>query len=308
MLHLTLRQLKVFETIARLGSYTRAAEKLHLTQPTVSMQIKKLSDSVGLALFEQVGKKIYLTPAGKEMYLTSREILQNLASFEMNVANMKGLKQGQLRLAAITTAESFFPRLLGPFCERYPGIDVALEVLNRENILQRLAANMDDLYILGQPPEDIAVDFFPFLENPLVMIGPPNIPLAGKRRISLKQLETYPFIMREQGSGTRQAVQRLFDQHKISINVRMELGSNEAIKQAIMGGLGISVLSRHTLTAEIDAGKLVVLQVQDFPIQRTWYATYPTGKQLSIIAQTFLDYLLNEGKQIIDMVYPEKGL
>ncbi len=300
MIHLTLRQLTVFEAIARHGSFTRASEELFLTQPTVSMQIKKLTDAVGQPLFEQVGKKIYLTAVGSELFTACRDIFHSLDRFEMTVADMQGLKQGQLRLAVVTTAEYFIPRMLGPFCQRYPGIEVTLEVFNREHILQRLSDNLDDLYILGQPPEGIAVEYFPFLENPLVVVGPPEHPIATAKRITLKQLAEYPFIMREPGSGTRQALQRLFDEHKISVKVRMELGSNEAIKQAIIGGLGLSALSQHTITAEVATGELAILNVQGFPIRRSWYAAYPSGKQLSIIARTFRDYLLNEGKQIID--------
>jgi DNA-binding transcriptional LysR family regulator len=299
VIHLTLRQLKVFEAIARHGSFTRASEELFLTQPTVSMQIKKLTGAIGQPLFEQIGKKIYLTAVGQELYLTCREVFHSLDRFEMTVADMQGLKQGQLRLAVITTAEYFIPRLLGPFCQRYPGIEVTLEVFNREHILQRLNDNMDDLYILGQPPEGIAVEYFPFLENPLVVVGPPGHPLTTLNRVTVQNLAEYPFIMREPGSGTRQALQRLFDEHKVHINVRMELGSNEAIKQAIMGGLGVSALSQHTLTAEVAAGELIILKVQGFPIRRSWYAAYPSGKQLSIIASTFRDYLLNECKQIV---------
>lgn len=303
MLHATLRQLKVFETIARLGSFTRASEELFLTQPTVSMQIKKLTDAIGQPLFEQVGKKIYLTDVGKELFHACREVFASLDRFEMTVADMQGLKQGQLRLAVITTAEYFIPRLLGPFCQRYPGVEVTLEVFNREHILQRLNDNMDDLYILGQPPEGIAVEYVPFLENPLVVVGPPGHALADQQRAALTQLAHYPFIMREPGSGTRQAVQRVFDEKGVRINVRMELGSNEAIKQAIMGGLGISALSRHTLTAELATGELTILNVAGFPVRRSWYAAYPGGKQLSVIARTFRDYLLTEGKALVDMYY-----
>lgn len=304
MIHATLRQLKVFEAIARHGSFTRASEELFLTQPTVSMQIKKLTDAVSQPLFEQVGKKIYMTAVGRELYRTCRDVFDSLDRFEMTVADMQGLKQGQLKLAVITTAEYFIPRLLGPFCQRYPGIDVTLEVFNREHILNRLSDNLDDLYILGQPPEGIAVEYYPFLENPLVVLGPPGHPLAKVKHVTLRQLAELPFIMREPGSGTRQAVQRLFDEYHIRINVRMELGSNEAIKQAIMGGLGVSALSRHTLTAEEATGDLVILRVEGFPIRRNWYVVYPGGKQLSTIARTFLEYLLNEGKHIVAMHSP----
>jgi DNA-binding transcriptional LysR family regulator len=291
MRHTTFRQLEVFEAIARLGSFTRAAEELFLTQPTVSMQIKKLTDAVGLPLFEQVGKRIYLTDAGKALQSTCRGIFDELSNFEMLVSDMKGLKQGRLRLAVVTTAKYFAPRLLGVFSQHYPGIELSLKVSNREHLLERLSDNQDDLYILGQPPEGLDVVFEPFLDNPLVVLAPANHELAGERNISLHRIVEEPFIVREPGSGTRMAVERLFAKHNLKLKVRMELGSNEAIKQAIVGGLGISVLSHHTLVLDAAIGHLATLDVEHFPIKRQWYAVYPTSKQPSIVTTTFLEYL-----------------
>lgn len=295
---LTFHQLKVFETAARHRSFTRAAEELFLTQPTISMQIKQLTKTVGLPLFEQVGKRLYLTDAGKELLATSREIFDSLSQLEMKVAAFKGMKQGRLRLAAITTTKYFVPRLLGPFCQLYPNIDISLEVTNHERLLERLADNQDDLYILSQLPENMDIQYHPFLENPLVVLAPRNHPLVPERQIPLSRLNGEPFIMREPGSGTRNTVQKLFEEHEISVKVKLELGSNEAIKQAIVGGLGISVLSRHTLALEGVNGPLAVLDVVGFPIERYWYVAYPAGKQLSIIALTFLEYLQTEGRAI----------
>lgn len=287
----TLRQLELFEAIARLGSFTRAAEELFLTQPTVSMQIKKLSNTVGMPLFEQVGKKIYLTEIGHELHRTCLGISEHLANFEMIAADMKGLKTGKLRLAVVTTAKYFAPRLLGTFCQQYPGVDVSLKVSNRERVLERLAANQDDLYILGQPPEDADVVAETFLENNLVVIAPANHPLAKKKSIPLERLAKEPFLLREPGSGTRMATERQFAESGLKLKMRMELGSNEAIKQAVIGGLGVSVLSRHTLESDTPSKQFVVLNVQGFPIRRHWYFMYPSGKQLSIIARTFIDHL-----------------
>ena len=246
----TLHQLKVFEAAARHGSFTRAAEELFLTQPTVSMQIKQLTKSVGLPLFEQVGKRLYLTEAGRELFATCRQIFETIAQFEMKVADLKGLKQGQLRLAVITTAKYFMPRLLGPFCQLYPGIDISLQVTNHERILERMVNNLDDLYVMSQVPEHLDVNYEPFLENPLVVFAPVNHPLAKEKNIPIQRLCNEPFIMREPGSGTRRAIQSLLDEKGLKVKVKLELGSNEAIKQAIAGGLGISVLSRHTLLTD----------------------------------------------------------
>lgn len=298
MKHATLHQMKVFETVARQGSFTRAAEELFLTQPTVSMQVKQLTKAVGLPLFEQVGKRLYLTEAGTKLLATCSSIFDHLSQFEMTVAELKGLKQGRLRLAVITTAKYIIPRLLGPFCQRYPGIDVSLQVMNHERALERLSDNRDDLYVVSQLPEHLDISYHPFLENPLVVVAPANHPLARKKNIPLQCLAGEPFIMREPGSGTRKAVQNLFDEHGVCVKVRLDLGSNEAIKQAIAGGLGISVLSRHTLGLEGCTDELAILDVEGFPIRRHWYVVYPALKHLSVVAQTFFEYLLDEAKQL----------
>jgi LysR family transcriptional regulator, low CO2-responsive transcriptional regulator len=294
----TLHQLKVFAAVARHNSFTRAAEELFLTQPTVSMQVKQLAKTVGLPLFEQVGKKLYLTEAGKELYATCQDVFERMSRFEIAIADIKGLKQGTLRLAAVTTAKYVIPRILGPFCQRYPGIDISLTVTNHQYLLDAMTANQNDLYILSQPPEDVDVKVHPFLENPLVVLAPRNHPLANEKNIPLSRLAEEPFIMREPGSGTRKEVQRLFDQENLQLKMKLDLGSNEAIKQAVAGGLGVSVLSKHTLALEGASSQIVMLDVQGFPIERHWYVVYPAGKQLSAIAAAFYDYLLNEGKDV----------
>jgi DNA-binding transcriptional LysR family regulator len=302
LIHATLHQLKVFEATARHGSFTRAAEELFLTQPTVSIQVKQLTKAVGLPLFEQIGKRLYLTEAGQALLETAQEIFVRLEQFDMTVADLKGMKQGQLSLAVITTAKYMVPRLLGPFCERFPGIDVSLQVTNHQNIQERMANNQDDLYIVSNPPDHLDLTVHPFLDNPLVVLARADHPLAKEKNVSIQCLNGESFIMREPGSGTRQAVQGLFNEHDIQVRVRLELGSNEAIKQAIAGGLGISVLSQHTLVSEGINGELTILDVEHFPIHRQWYVTYLSGKQLSLVAETFLQYLLAESKTIASKV------
>jgi LysR family transcriptional regulator, low CO2-responsive transcriptional regulator len=297
LIHATLHQLKVFEATARHGSFTRAAEELFLTQPTVSMQVKQLTKAIGLPLFEQVGKRLYLTDAGRELYSTCQEIFQRLDQLEMSVANLKGMKQGKLRLAVITTTKYFMPRLLGPFCQNYPGIDVSLSVTNHEGVIERLANNQDDLYVMSQLPDHVDIKSHAFLENPLVMVAPYDHPLAGERNIPLRRLAEEYFIMREPGSGTRGALQKMLDAEKLTVKVRLELGSNEAIKQAVAGGLGLSVLSRHTLLPEGANSELTILDVEGFPISRQWYVVYLAGKQLSVVASTFLDYLCDAAEK-----------
>lgn len=218
----TLHQLKVFEAAARNGSFTRAAEELFLTQPTVSMQVKQLTKAVGLPLFEQVGKRLYLTQAGQELFATCKEIFERISQFEMTVADLKGMKQGKLRLAVITTAKYFVPRLLGTFCQLYPGIDITLQVTNHSGIVERLKENLDDLYVMSQLPEHLDISYQPFLENPMVVLAPINHPLAQEKNISLQRLSEESFILREPGSGTRTAMQKLFDEHGVSLKVKLE--------------------------------------------------------------------------------------
>lgn len=298
MIHATLHQLAVFEATARLGSFTRAAEELFITQPTVSSQIKQLTKVVGLPLFEQIGKRLYLTEAGEELLKTSQDIFNRLENFEMKVADLKGTKQGKLQLAVITTAKYFIPRMLGAFCEEYPGIDVSLNVTNHQQMQRRMLENQDDLYVLSQPPKEIDLHSQAFLDNPLVVVARANHPLAGKKNLPIQVLDGEPFIMRELGSGTRAAVEELFSKYGIKVSVRLELGSNEAIKQAIAGGLGISVLSQHTLTSEQCNPELCILDVQHFPIKRRWFVAHLSGKRLSVIAQAFLVYLIEKSKYI----------
>jgi len=297
MRHTTFRQLEIFEAIARLGSFTRAAEELHLTQPTVSMQMKKLCDAVGAPLVEQVGKRLFLTDAGKALAQSTRDIFSILDRFEMSMAEQQGMQRGRLRLKVITTASYFAPRLLGEFAKRYPGIDVSLSVTNRESVLSSIIENMDDLYILGQPPQDLDVVAQPFMENPLVVVAPPDHPLAGQRRITLERLAMEPWLMREPGSGTRKALERLFQAKDLELNVRMELGANEAIKQAILADLGISVLSRHSLSLH-SRSQFAVLDAEGFPIVRQWFAVYPAGRALSVVTKTFLDFLMEHGHAV----------
>lgn len=290
-MHVTLRQLKVFEAVARLRSFSRAAEELHVTQPTVSKQIRLLNEEIGLPLFEQIGKKIYLTEAGEQLRATCGDWLETWGRFEQSIADLNGLRQGKLKIAAVTTTKFFMPRVLGPFCAEYPGIDIAMAVINRDRLLERLARNEDDLYIMGVPPEGRDIESEPLLENPLVVIASPDHPLAERKRIPFARLGKEEFLVREQGSGTRITMENIFAQKKTPLNVRMELGSNEAIKQAVAGGLGLGMISRSTLHANIAADDLAVLDVQGFPLKRYWYVVRPKGKQLSIVARTFLEFL-----------------
>lgn len=296
----TLHQLQILEEIAKHGSFTRAAEELDLTQPTVSQQIKKLTQTIGMPLFEQLGKQLYLTAAGKEVLAASTTISQKFADLEIALDELKGLKQGRINLVASTTAKYFVPRLLGTFRRKHPEIALALQITNQEGVLSRLANNQDDLYFTGRPPSEMDIELRPILENPLVVVASSEHPLAKKKNITVKEMASEPFIFRETGSGTRLVIEKFLAENRVNVEVVMELSSNEAIKQAIAGGLGISILSQHSLALENQEGLLTILNVEGFPIQRHWYVIYPSGKHLSVAAQAFLDFSINEGKEIVD--------
>lgn len=295
----SLRQLHIFATVVRLQSFSRAAEALHVTQPTVSMQVKKLAEAVGHPLVEHVGKGFSLTTAGRVVHACCASVFEALSGMHMTLADMAGLKQGRLRLAVVSTAEYFAPRVLGDFSRRYPGIEVELLVLNRGQVMARFARNLDDLYITGTPPEGMQAVATSFLDNPQVPVAARDHPLARERGIPFARFAEEPFIMREAGSGTRKAVERMFAAAGRTPRVRMEFGGNEAIKQAVAGGLGVSVLSRHTLAMPGETSLVAVLDVEGFPLERRWYLVYPVGKLLSPVARAFRHYLLKEAGPLI---------
>ena len=297
----TLRQLQVFEAVARLGSYTRAADELYLAQPTVSMQIKKLADSIGHPLLEQIGGQAQMTEMGKEVYTACHDVFAALENLEMKIAAVEGMKRGRLKIAVLTSAKYLGPHVLGGFHRVFPDIDVELKVTNRENLLKRIHRHDDDLYIMGKPPEGFDAESFPLLPNPLVPMARYDHPLVGKKNVPLETLIQEPLILREQGSGTRAAFEQLVANAGLSFPAaKMEFASNEAIKQAIVADLGVAVMSRQSLVLEGEDGPISVLDVQGFPIKRDWYILYPKGRNLSIVAETFIDFVKNEGRTSIE--------
>ena len=299
--HTTMRQLQIFEAIVRNGSFTRAAEELFLTQPTVSMQTKKLADAFGMSLLSQVGRQVRPTEAGEIVYATIREMFASLNNLDSALSEIQGLKRGRLRLAVVSTAKYIAPVLLGKFNELYPDIELSLKVSNRDRVLERMANHEDDLYIMGQVAQEFEdVEVHPFAPNPLVVIAPKNHPLADRSEISLSELAQSPFILREPGSGIRDATLKVFDRSNIKPSVKMELGSNEAIKHAVLAGLGLSVLSLHSMTLEGPQGPLCLLNVDGFPIMRQWFIVHPKGRSLSLAAQSFLDFAISEERRMRD--------
>jgi len=289
--HLTLHQLRIFLAVARHSSFARAAEALHLSPPTLSLQVKQLAETIGQPLFEQLGKKIYLTATGQTLAEACQDLETRMERLTQDLAALQGVERGSLKLAILTTVQYTVPKLLGRFCSAHPGIEVSMQVGNREMLLHRLAHNLDDLTIMGQPPEQLALVSEVFAENPLVLLAPPGHPLVGQRAIDPQRLQDQPFVLREPGSGTRLTSEKFFAQQGIRIKNRLEVGSNEAIKQTVAGGLGLAVLSAHAVAAELALGELVQLDVQGFPLMRHWHLVYPQGKRLSPAALAFKAWL-----------------
>ncbi len=287
----TLHQLRLMASLSRHMNMTRAAEEMNMTPSAFSVQIKQLSESLGLPLHEQAGKKLYLTEAGRAAASASRDMLERLDLLGMELAEMQGIERGCLRLAMITTARYFATRMIGDFCRDHPKIELVLEVVNRDQILERMRHNLDDLYIMGQAPEEFDVVAIPFVENPLVVLAPAGHKLCAEKRIAPARLQGEPFITREPGSGTRQASERFFAEHGVSPATRMTLGSDETIKQAVAAGLGLAVLSRHVLALDSPAGALRELDVQGFPLLRQWFVVHLATKRLSPLAAAFLTSL-----------------
>jgi DNA-binding transcriptional LysR family regulator len=292
--------LRVFEAVANNSNFTRAAEELYLTQPAVSMQIRQLEGNLGIALFDHLGKKIFLTDAGKEFYKSSRNITQQLESVEEYLEELKGVRQGHLKIVVATTANSFATNLLATFIQRHPEITISLDVTNRQRLIETLESNESDLVIMGQPPEKLDLVADPFMDNPLVMIVGRGHPLYRKRAKSTftpSEVEQYKFVVREKGSGTRTAMERFFRERELNLETSMEFGSNEAIKQAVQAGLGLAIVSIHTIKLELQAKVVRILDVEDLPIKRKWHLVYRKGKRLSPVAQAFRKFILEEGRE-----------
>ena len=302
-MHITLQQLRLFEAVSRLGSYTRAAEELCITQPAVSIQIKRLEEQVGLPLFEQVGKKSFPTTAGKTLYSASLDILNRVEDLKSSIEELKGEVKGALQMSVVTTAKYFLPNLLGAFLQQYPDVEPRLKFTNRARVIERLMNNEDDFVIMGQIPDDNNLEAYPFLNNILGIVAPADHPLANKKNITIEELARQRFLIRETGSGTRYVFDQLMQKHGVEIEPYMELGSSEALKQAVMAGLGIAVLSLHSVQLERSVNKLTVLDVEGFPLKRRWYAVHLKGRKLSLVARTFLDYILNESHRVLGEGY-----
>ncbi len=299
MLRLTLRQLEILDAVARCGSFSAASAELHLSQPAVSMQIKQLEGILGLPLFEHMGKQIHLTEAGRDTLQAGRIIAHELENLEQTLAEKQGLKGGTLTVSAASTASVFAARMMALFRDLHPDVRISLNVVNRETLLRHLTENSIDLALMGKPPEGHDLAARPFLENPLVVIAATSHPLAKVKHIPLAQLMEQPLIGREAGSGTRGTLENFLAEHDYVYKAAMEMNKNEAIKQAVEAGLGLGVVSLHTVRAELASGQLCVLDVQGFPLKRQWYLVQRQGKRPSSAAQAFMQLVLKEAEGLM---------
>lgn len=295
-MNITFRQLRLFLALEQTESVTKAARMMHITQPTASMQLKDMAENIGSPLFEVISKKIHLTGLGKEFAKTAREMTDRWEAFEQHATQMKGLTKGRLRVAVVSTAKYFVPKLLGSFCSKYPEVDISLEILNRDGVIRRVEDNSDDLYVMSRPPIHIDLEDQILMPNPLCMIAYKDHPLAGKKNLRLQDLKHERFILRELGSGTRMSVDIHFKQKKFTPSLLLELGNNEAIKKAVASRLGVAIISIHALDQFDYDNEISVLKLQDFPINSQWHLVYLRGKQLSPIARAFHEHVLSESK------------
>jgi len=303
----TLRQIEIFLKVAELGSIARASEALCLTQPSVSIQVKKLSEAIGLPLYEVIGKSLKLTEAGHHVELTGREIFESVNRLDNTINNLRGLQSGTLSISVVTTAKYFLPYILAPFCELYPGVEVEFHIGNRDMIVERLKNNQDDLYFFSELPNDLEIHSYPFLPNPIAVVASKNHPLAMRKKLVWNDIKDQRFLMRESGSGEMIKVQEYMKSGGLSMLDVMTIESNEAIKHAVMANMGISIMSAYILSNS-DMDGLTQLDVADFPLMSQWEVTHLKDKKLSPVAQRFLDFLLANGREILPMKKIEKNV
>ena len=295
----TLRQLRTFTEVARRLSFTAAAKSLHLTQPAVSMQVRQLEQAAGLPLLEQVGRRVHLTDAGRELLRYAAGISDLLREAEDAMKALQGVGGGELSIAVTSTAKYFAPRLLAEFRRNHPEARLRLAVSNREAVVRELTDNTVDLAVMGRPPRGLDTEAAPFARHPIAIIAAPEHPLVGRKRLPLERLAGETFIIRERGSGTRAAMEHVFAERGFKAGETLEMSSNETIKQAVMAGMGIAFLSMHTIGLELRAGRLALLAVNGLPVMREWYVIHRRGKRLSPAAQAFKSFLLEQGAGLI---------
>jgi len=295
----TIRQLQIFSTAAAHLSFARTSEQLHLTQAAVSLQVKQLEGLVGLELFERRGRKVHLTEAGEHLARYARVVLDALRDADAAISALKGLRGGRIAVGAVSTAKYFAPAMIARFRQRYPDVRVVLSVNNREVIVRELERNEIDLAIMGTPPQRFETVAVPFADHPLVVIAPPSHPRARERAIPLEALAGERFLVREQGSGTRSSMERFFGERGFAPKIDSVMNSNETIKQAVMAGIGLAFISRHTIGLELATGHLRVLDVQGLPLMRRWYVVQRAGRFVSPATAAFVKFVVENAPSLL---------
>ena len=303
----TLRQLKAFVEVAKAAGIGRAAQALHLTQPAVSMQIRDLEAAVGLPLFERAGKGMRLTTTGEYFLVYARRIFATLKEAEDTIARLRGLQGGRVLIGMVSTADHFLPQLLARFRGEHPGVEIRLQVGNREQLAQALHANEVDLAVMGRPPDNLAARSEPFAAHPLAIVAAAGHPLARRRGLAPAAVADQPFIVREPGSGTRAAMEEFFAEHRLAPPAIMEMGGNETIKQAVLADMGLAFLSLHTVAQELARGELRVLDIEGLPLLRRWHIVSQQARTLSPAAEAFRYFVLEEGERLLARLFGGVG-
>lgn len=302
---ITFRQLEIFSSVARHMSFTKAAEELHLSQPAVSMQVKQMENLINSPLTEKVGKKLFLTEIGQIVLDYAEKILASKAALEETLASLDGIEKGHLNIAVPETANPFVTLLLAQFRKIHPGISFNLQIHNRQGLLNCLKNNQTDLVIMGKTPADMELISEPFMNNPLVIIAPPDKSRNPKAVIKMNDLMKEEFVVREEGSGTRNAMRRFFLAHELQLKTSMEMPNNEAIKQAVSAGLGLGIVSLHTLQQELALQQVEVLNVRELPIMRIWYIVHHKHKVITPTMEVFKQFVLDNAQKIWIKKYPQ---
>ena len=301
-MRITFRQLQVFNEVCDLRSYSRAAEEMSLTQPAVSLQIRQLEELVGQPLFDYVGKKLYMTEAAEALQRASRDIFDRLENLDMQLSDLLGSLQGQLKLAVESSAKYFVPHLFAAFKRLHPEVNLQLTVVNRAQAVRRLSDNRDDLVIMSMVPLDMGLEFLPFLNNPIIAVAPPDHPLSQRESLQLQELEPFTLLMREQGSGTRRACEEYFKDKRVHFKQTLEVASTDAQRECAVAGLGVALLTRHAVSLELATGLLRELPVEELPLYRSWCVVQAKAKRLSPVAHAFVGFIRSERQQISALV------
>jgi DNA-binding transcriptional LysR family regulator len=296
----TLRQLEIFMKVAEVGGMAQAAELLHLSQPSVSIQVRKLAEAVGLPLYEIIGRRLQLTVAGHKVVEAGREIVDTFNRLDGTLNDLKGLRTGCLRLAVDSSAKYFLPQLLGPFLKRHPGIELEFVEGERSFLVDRIGQNLDDLYFFNHVPPNLDIAHYPFLPNPLVVVVREDNQLAGPEQHAWPDLAGERIIIPRDGSGSRLAIDEFLSASGLSVERALSLSSSEAIKLSVMADMGVGILSAYALV-NAQADGLAQLRVDGFPIMTQWHVIHLRQKQLSQVAQGFLEFVLEEAEQHLPM-------